>query len=87
MIREKTKKTRTRNALLHASPLLLAADRCLGKGVQDGVHACCVAWRASRTCVGKGVCDEQNAAIQCRGLFRVGFDERGEVGGFGIRMQ
>ena len=42
---------------------LLAADGGLKKGVQDGVHACCIARGASKSSVGKGAWDERNAAI------------------------
>ena len=48
---------------LYASPFLLAADWGLEKGVQVTVHACCVARHASKSSVGKGACDERNAAI------------------------
>lgn len=66
----KKAKTRTGNAPLYASRLLLATDWGLEKRVEDGVDACCKSRCVSGTRMGKcAASDEWNAAMECCSFF------------------
>lgn len=74
----KRKDTNQKSSLICAS-LLLAADRGLENHVENGARECCIARRASETCMEKWAWDERNAALKCRGFVQVPVGDREEV--------